>query len=301
MKKISKRQLQTDIAGWLFVLPLVLGLLIFTAYPLICSIVYSFFDKTLRITENFGIQNFVAIFSRTGEFHDEFFHAIGVTLKYTVIAVPLGLVLGYMLAVFLCANVRGNKWLLTVYYLGSLIPGVVSGRIYANIIDYEFGIINSVLIRFGMPRIRFTSPENLMISYIWLTTFGVGGSSVIWSAGIMSVDKTLYEAASLDGASKIRQFFYITLPMTTPYIFYNLMMGMISAMQLFTGPYVLTGDASGGAGNALQTIDMSIYYTMFQRQRYGVASAMAWVLCLIIALLSWIAFKTNKWVHYGDE
>ena len=251
--------------------------------------------------ENFGLQNFAAIFSKTGEFHEEFFHSLGVTLKYTLIAVPLGLVLGYALALFLCAKVKGNKWLLTLYYLGALIPGVVSGRIWANIIDAQYGIINTILMRFGAEGIRFTSPENLLSAYIWLTTFGVGGGSVVWCAGISSVDQTLYEAASLDGAGKFRQFLNITLPLTTPYIFYNLIMGMISALQLFNGPYILTGDASGGAGNALQTIEMSIYYTMFQRQRYGVASAMAWVLCAVIAAFTLVTFKFNKWVQYGDD
>lgn len=301
MNKVSKKQRQTDFWGWLLVSPLVLGLAIFTAYPLICSIVYSFFDKSLRVTENFGLQNYVAIFSKTGEFHEEFFHSVWVTLKYTLISVPLNMILGYAVALFLCAQVKGNKWLLTVYYLGALIPSVVSGRIWANIIDSEYGIINALLLKLNLKGIRFTAPENLLPAYIWLTTFGVGGGSVIWCAGISSVDRTLYEAAALDGAGKFKQFLNITLPMTTPYIFYNLMMGMISAMQLFTGPYILTGDASGGAGNALQTIDMSIYYTMFQRQRYGVASAMAWVLCFIIAAFSAVAFKFNKWVQYGDD
>ena len=105
----------------------------------------------------------------------------------------------------------------------------------------------------------------------------------------------------MDGAGKIKRFFFVTLPMTTPYIFYTLIMGMIGSLQRFNGPYVLTGDASGGAGNALQTVEMSIYYTMFQRQRYGVASAMAWILCVIIGVLTLFTFKSNKWVQYGDD
>lgn len=301
MHRTSKKQWKTDVWGWLLVSPLVLGLLIFTAYPLVSSVIYSFYDKSLRVTENFGLQNYAAIFSVAGEFHEEFFHALWVTIKYTVISVPLGLVLGYSLALFLCAKIKGNKWLLTLYYLSSLIPAVVSGRIWANIIDVNYGIVNTVLMRLGLKGISFTSPENLLPAYIWLTTFGIGGGSIVWCAGISSVDPNLYEAASLDGAGKIKRFFFVTLPMTTPYIFYNLIMGMIGSLQLFNGPYVLTGDASGGAGNALQTVEMSIYYTMFQRQRYGVASAMAWILCVIIGFLTLFTFKSNKWVQYGDD
>ena len=302
-KRISKRQFLADVWGWLLVSPLVLGLLIFTLYPLLSSIVYSFYDKRMRIMEFVGWQNFRDIFSSEGGVvHQEFFHSLWVTFKYTVKSVPLGMILGYLLATFLCARVKGNKFLLTLYYLPALIPAVVSGRVWADMLNEEYGVFNVLLTQgLGLNAISFTAPENLLWAYIWLGTFHVGGGSIIWSAGIRSVDRTYYEAASLDGANKFTQFVKITLPLTTPYIFYNLIMGMIGALQLFDGPYVLTGDSRGGADNALQTVVMCIYETMFQRDSSGLACAMAWVLCLIVGVLTLIIFRTNRWVHYADE
>lgn len=303
MKIVSNRQLKADLWGWLLVSPLVLGLLIFTIYPLGSSIVYSFFDKSMRKMEFVGLQNFIDIFSKeSGVIHQEFFHSLWVTFRFTAISVPLGLILGYLLATFLCAHVKGNGFLLVLYYLPALIPAVVSGKLWADMLNEQYGLFNIIIVKlFGGEGIAFTSSKNLLGAYIWLSTFGVGGGSIIWAAGIRSVDKTYYEAASLDGANKFKQFILITLPLTTPYIFYNLIMGLIGSLQQFNGPYILTGDARGGADNALQTVVMCIYDTMFQKDSSGLACAMAWILCMIIGLLTILVFKSSKWVHYGDE
>ena len=164
-------------------------------------------------------------------------------------------------------------------------------------VAFESVIIQNIL---GLEPISFMSAKNLMASYIWMTTFGIGGGSIVWVAGLQSVDKTYYEAATLDGAGVFTKFKNITLPLTTPYIFYNLVMGIISALQLFNSPYILTG-GTGGAEKALMTIQMLIYDAAFPGGNKGEASAMSWVLCAIIAFFTILTFKTNKWVYYEDE
>lgn len=300
--KASKKQLRQDIWGWALVSPLVIGLMVFTVYPLIMSIIYSFFDVSLVSgLSNFGLHNYKNIFA--GYYADDFFHSLKVTFIYAIIQVPLGLVLGYGLALFLNANVKGNKFLLVLYYLPTLIPSVVSGSLWGDMFNQRYGIFNNLLVNiFGIidEPINFMSAENLLASYIWMTTFGLGGGSIIWVAGLSSVDKTYYEAATIDGAGAFTKFINVTLPLTTPYIFYNLVMGIIGSLQLFNSPYILTG-GTGGAEKALMTIEMLIYDTAFQGGEKGAASAMSWVLCAIIAFFTLLTFKSNKWVYYADD
>ena len=296
----QKRQLRTDLWGWALASPLLLGLLIFTLYPLVTSFVYSFFDvNMIRPMENFGLQNYKAIFA--GDYSPDFYHSLRVTAVYSAIQVPLGLVLGYALAMFLNVTCKGAGTFLILYYLPTLIPAVVSGALWGDMMNQQYGFFN-VLFHdvMGFDKIEFQSADNLMASYIWMTTFNLGGGSIIWLSGLRGIDTVYYEAATLDGANAFQKFLRVTLPMSTPYIFYNLVMGIIGALQLFNQPYILTG-GTGGDGNALKTLNMYIYDTAFSGLRMGVASAMAWVLCALVAVLTGLTFLTNRWVYYADE
>lgn len=304
MKRKLSRQVKTDIWGWLMISPLVIGLLVFTAYPLVSSLVYSLFNYRgtgpLNIDKFVLLENYKNLFSYTGE--GSFLHALKNTAIYTLISVPLGMVLGYLLATFLSAKVKGSRTFLVLFYLPTLISSVVAGALWADMLNPEYGIINTILKNvFGFAQgIPFTDKSHLMASYIFMTLFNLGGGSIIWVAGISSVDKTYYEAAKIDGAGKIQRFFKITLPLTTPYIFYNLIIGLIGALQLFNQPFVLT-KGGGGDGYALLTVEMLIYNSAFSG-KMGVATAMAWILCLIIAALTGISFLfSNKWVNYADD
>lgn len=303
MIKINKRQLEKDVWGWLIASPLLIGLLVFTLYPLLKSLQYSFYDVHIGREDtltNFGLSNYKEVlFGQYGKM--EFWPSLGRTLKYAMIQVPMGLILGYLLATFLCAKVKGNAFLLVLYYLPTLIPSIISGTLWFDMFDGRFGFFNTVLSRMGLPTVRFMEAKNLMASYIWMTTFSLGGGSIIWVAGIQSVDNAYYEAAKIDGASKARMFFSITIPLTTPYIFYNLTMGVIGALQLFNGPLVLTGSLDGGDGHALKSVEMTIYQTAFARMDFGPASAMSWLLCLVIAFFTGLTFLSKKWVQYGDD
>ena len=306
MTNNQKRALERNLWGWGMALPLILGLAIFTLYPFVSSLVFSFFEydggfHPLSESAFVGFKNYIGLFKHTNKL--SFLHALKNTTIYTVVSVPLGLVLGYLLATFLCASVKGNKFLLVLYYFPTLISTVITGSLWGDMLNPEYGFFNTVLkevfhLTEGIP---FTDKDHLMASYIWMTTFNMAGGSIIWIAGISGVDKVFYEAADIDGANKVTKFFKITIPLTTSYIFYNLIIGMIGALQLFNQPYVLTKGGGGEAG-ALLTVEMVIFNTAFSSLKMGEASAMAWVLCLIIAVLVSIAFKfSNKWVNYADE
>ena len=306
MTNNQKRALERNLWGWGMALPLILGLAIFTLYPFVSSLVFSFFEydggfTPLSESPFVGFKNYIGLFKHTNE--RSFLHALKNTTIYTVVSVPLGLVLGYLLATFLCASVKGNKFLLVLYYFPTLISTVITGSLWGDMLNPEYGFFNTVLkevfhLTEGIP---FTDKDHLMASYIWMTTFNMAGGSIIWIAGISGVDKVFYEAADIDGANKVTKFFKITIPLTTSYIFYNLIIGMIGALQLFNQPYVLT-KGGGGDGGALLTVEMVIFNTAFSSLKMGEASAMAWVLCLIIVVLVSIAFKfSNKWVNYADE
>lgn len=302
----QKRTLERNLWGWGMALPLILGLAIFTVYPFVASLIYSFFEydggfHPLSESLFVGLNNYIGLFKATNEL--SFLHSLKITSVYTLVSVPLGLVLGYLLATFLCARVKGNKFLLVLYYFPTLISTVIMGSLWGDMLNPEYGFFNTILkdvlhLSEGIP---FTDKNHLMASYIWMTTFNMAGGSIIWIAGISGVDRVYYEAADIDGANKVAQFFKITIPLTTSYIFYNLIIGMIGALQLFNQPYVLTKGA-GGDGGALYTVEMLIFNTAFSSLKMGEASAMAWILCLIIAVLVGITFKfSNKWVHYADE
>ena len=306
MTNNQKRQLERNLWGWGMALPLILGLAFFTVYPFVASLIYSFFEydggfHPLSESLFVGFDNYIGLFKSTNEL--SFLHALKNTAIYTLVSVPLGLVLGYMLATFLCAKIKGNKFLLVLYYFPTLISTVITGSLWGDMLNPEYGFFNTILksvfnLSQGIP---FTDKNHLMASYIWMTTFNMAGGSIIWIAGISGVDKVYYEAADIDGANKIVKFFKITIPLTTSYIFYNLIIGMIGALQLFNQPYVLT-KGGGGDGGALFTVEMAIFNTAFSSLKMGEASAMAWILCLIIAVLVSITFKfSNKWVNYADE
>lgn len=304
MKRKMSRQTKTDIWGWLMASPLVLGMLIFTVYPLVSSFVYSLFNYRgtgpLDIDKFVLFENYKNLFSYMGD--GSFVHALKNTAIYTIISVPLGMVLGYLLAIFLSAKIKGSKTFLVLFYLPALISSVVSGALWADMLNPEYGIINTILKNvFGFAEgIPFTDKSHLMASYIFMTLFNLGGGSIIWVAGISSVDKTYHEAAMVDGAGALRRFFNITLPLTTPYIFYNLIIGLIGALQLFNQPFVLT-KGGGGDGYALLTAEMLIYNSAFLG-KMGEATAMAWILCVIIAALTGLSFMfSDRWVNYADD
>ena len=294
-----KPRVKEEITGFLFAMPVILGLLIFTFLPAIHGFIYAFFNfDGFNMGEFVGFGNFVRFFAKDRDtvyiFRNSFLYAI--------INVPLSLVLGYLVALLVNTQMKGIKVFRTLFYLPCVIPGVASALLWQDLFAAN-GIINQILTNFGLPAATFFSEaKSSMATYIWTTTWGVGGSMVLWLASFKNIPSTLYEAAILDGANWAKKLWYITIPMSTAMIFYNLVTGIIGALQLFNTYIVASGTNGKGEGNSLYVFAVKIYNTAFvgTNPQVGYAAAIGIVLFVIIMILTAITFKTNKWVHYSE-
>lgn len=287
-------------AGYLFVLPVVIGICWFTLVPMVMSFVYNFFDyDVINPLTNFGLQNYIRPFKQDW---GQFSTSLRVTFTYSLISIPLNMVLSFALAMFLNQkHIKGMKFFRVLYYLPVLIPAVISGFLWMQITDVQYGIANELFRALGLPEYEFYSSERTtMPTLIGTGLFGLGGGMIMWLASLRGIPEQLFEAASLEGAGFFTRTFRITIPMCTPIIFYNLIMGIINSLQMFASVFVISS-AGGGPGDALLFYVVNVYNKAFGQLRMGYASALSWILFVIIALLSVIVFKTNKWVYYGED
>lgn len=235
----------------------------------------------------------------------------GNTLYMTVLGTPLCLVAGLLLAVLLNQKVRAMPIFRTFFYLPSIVPLVASSMLWLWILNPQYGLLNNILQKLGLYQPnwltdpRFTKPA-LLIMGVW----GVGSIMIIFLAALQDVPRTLYEAAEIDGANALKRFFYITLPGISPAIFFQLIMGIINNFQYFTQAYLMIGSStggglnvvSGGAENSLLFYALYLYQNAFNLFKMGKASAMAWILFVVVAVVTAVVFKTqDRWVSYGEE
>lgn len=216
--------------------------------------------------------------------------------------VPLGLVLGYIVALLANMKVKGSYFFRVLFFLPCMIPSVSSGVLWRDILDPDFGLMTQIFRSLGMNPTFFTSASTAMATLIWTGTWGVGGGMVLWLAAFKNIPSTLYESAQLDGANALQRVFYITIPMSTSMIFYNLVTGVIGSLQVST-TLIMAGSTGGkGPDNSLYFVAVKIYTDAFKRGGLmGYACAFGWVLFAIIGILTFINFKTSKWVQYGEE
>lgn len=291
-----KNTMRRTAAGYACLAPVILGMLIFTIGPLIYSFVVSFTDYEFLKEETFVWNNF----SNYKEiFRDEaFLGSIGFTFKYAIVSVPVSMCASFFLSYFLNKKFRGMKLFRAIFYSPVIIPVVASSIIFKDMFA-QMGIINEILYRLGIDQIDFFATQSsAFLTLIIYSLWGAGGSMLLWLAAFNSVDKSYYESAELDGANEAVKLFRITLPMVTPMVFYNLVTSVIAAMQAFTQMYMLT---SGGPMNSTITMVYYVYNYAVKYKEIGFASAMAWVLFVIIFALTLLVFKTNKWVYYEGE
>ncbi len=290
-----KANVRENVSGYLFILPVILGILVFTLTPFLLSFYYSFtnFDN-LNPPTWVGFANFTRMFGDA-----KFWNAVKVTAIYAVITVVLSLVLSFLLAVGLNLRYRGMKVFRVLLYTPVIIPGIAAAAIWGDMFNSTYvGIVNRFLAVFGIdPFPFFTSSKTALFSMIILSLWGLGGNMLIWIAGFNGISPSLYEAAELDGAGRIRKLVSITLPMMTPVIFYNLVMGVITALQAFGPAYLLTG---GGPLDSTNFLALNIYNTAIGKLEMGYASAQAWFLFVVIITLTIVVFLTSGWVYYGD-
>ncbi|HBP24288.1 MAG TPA: sugar ABC transporter permease [Oribacterium sp.] len=282
--------------GLLFILPWLIGFLVFKGYPFLSSLVYSFSDESLfEGISKWGLFNYVKIFTDR-----KIKTAFMTTFKYAFMTVPLKLIFALFIAYILNFKIKGVKMFRTIYYIPSILGSSVAIAVLWKAIFKDDGIINMILGFFGVAGPHWLSNKTAALFIICLLrVWQFGSTMVIFLAALKGVSPDLYEAASLDGAGKWRQFFTITVPLITPVIFYNLVTQLVQAFQEFNGPYIIT---QGGPRGATTLVSLLIYNNAFKKYDMGLASAQAWVLFIILMIFTAILQYSQKhWVYYSDE
>ncbi len=283
-------------AGFLCASPWLIGFTIFTGGPILFSIVMSFCHyDILNPARWVGLANFKWIFTEDPLFWTSFWNTI-----YMVIGVPIGLVAGLAIALLLDIKLRGMTFYRTLFYMPAIVPAVAASILWIWIFNPTHGLLNNVLSIFGVAGPSWLqdagwSKPSLIIMGLW----GVGGSMIIWLAGLKNIPNHLYEAAEVDGAGAWSKFINITLPMLSPYIFFNLIMGLIGTFQIFSQAYIMT---QGGPMNSTLFYAYHLFNTAFRYLEMGSASAMAWFLFIIVfSLTVFQLWLSKRWVHYGGD
>ena len=283
--------------GYIFVAPWVIGFLVFTLGPVIASIGLSFSDYDFFAPPKFvGLSNYIELFTRDRLFILSLYN----TVYYVLFSVPLGIIFAFMLALLLNVKLPGMNIYRTVFYLPAVTSGVAVSLLWIWLFNPQFGLINYLLRSIGLPGPGWlVDPTWSKPAFILMSLWGVGGTAVIFLAGLQGVPTSLYEAAVIDGANTWQKFRHVTIPMMTPVIFFNLVMGLIGSFQVFTSAYVMTG---GAPQNSTLFYVLYLFRQAFRLLRMGYAAAMAWVLFVIVILLTLIQFRlSQKWVYYEGE
>ncbi len=287
--------------GFVFIAPWFLGFLIFDAYPFVYNLYLGFTDHTMGgalPAPWVGLDNYVEMFTQDEVFGRSFFN----TIYYLVFSVPIGLALAFLIALLLNTRMRGMDFFRTAFYIPTVVPAVAVAVIFGGLLDFRYGFINQFLVQLGFDPIRWLSrPEWVKPSFIILSLWGFGAQMIIFLAGLQSISADLYEAAAIDGASGWHRLVRITIPLMTPTIFFNLLIGLINGFQIFTQAYVLIG-ADGGPLQSGLFYMVNVYNNAFWYFRMGYAAAMSAFLFVVIIFFSLIlVWSSNRWVFYGDD
>ncbi|GAB3759524.1 carbohydrate ABC transporter permease [Microlunatus parietis] len=287
------------LAGYLFLLPWLVGLTVLTGGPILYSLYLSFTDYDLLTPPSWtGVDNFQAMAA-----DPRYWNSVRVTLTYVVIFVPLLQIFSMLLALLLNRRMRFSSGYRSLFYLPSLMGASVAVAAVWRQVFGEAGLVNSALAAIGIRDVGswVGDPGRALGTIITLSLWAFGSTMIIYLAGLRQIPGELLEAAEVDGAGRVRRFFSVTVPLMTPLIFFNLLMGTINAFQSFTGAFVISG---GGGG----PVDSTLFYTLylyekgFRQLQMGYASAMAWVLLAVLAVITGILFLTSRrWVFYGEE
>jgi multiple sugar transport system permease protein len=284
--------------GILFTLPATLGFLIFTAGPMLASLVLSLTDYSVfsSTTHFVGLQNFIDLFTK-----DELFiKSLKVTFYFVILKVPTTILVSFAIALLLNMNVKGRSVFRTIIYLPSIVPAVATAMIWTWLLNPDLGLANMVLDALHLPTSSWLYAENSVIPSIVLTTmWGIGGTVVIFLAGLSGIPDQYYEALEMDGGGWWHKLVHITIPMVSPTIFFNTIMAIIGAFQVFNEAYILT---QGGPNNSSLFYIFYLWRTAFRDTHMGYASALAWVLFVIILIFTLFVFRSSKsWVYYEGE
>ncbi|MFP7478005.1 carbohydrate ABC transporter permease [Terribacillus saccharophilus] len=292
-------RLRSNLWGYLFIGPFIIGFLAFTIVPMLASLYFSFTEYGLFDAPKWiGFENYIKMFTED----PRYINSLKVTIIYVFAGVPLRLAFALLVAMLLNVGSRAVGWYRTLYYLPSLIGGSVAVAIMWRNIFGDDGIVNLALKSMGIDSIRwFGEPTAALWMLIFLSIWQFGSSMLIFLAGLKSIPASFYEAASVDGANFFQKFFRITLPMLSPVLLFNIIMQTISAFMTFVPAFIIS-KGTGGPLDGTLLYSLYLFKQGFEYFNMGYASAMAWVMLLIVAVLTGIIFLTSKyWVHYESE
>lgn len=282
--------------GYIFASPFILGFLIFTIIPMLSSLYYSCTDYNMIEKETWiGLQNYVRLF------HDErFLNSVKVTLEYVLFSVPLKLAFALFIAFLLTRPSKAVSFYRSLYYLPSLIGGSVAVALVWKELFARKGLINTNLAKLGIDTVNwFGNMSTAKWPIILMTVWQFGSSMLIFAAGLKEIPSSYYEAAKIDGANGWQMFWKITMPCLSPIILFNLIMQLISSFMVFTQAFVITG---GGPNDATMYYALYVYKQGINNRNMGYASAMSWVMLVIMSVITLIVFKTsNHWVFNESE
>ncbi|RIK28721.1 MAG: spermidine/putrescine ABC transporter permease [Chloroflexi bacterium] len=294
---MTRRERRNQLLGLLFISPWLIGFIFLAVIPLAMSLYYSFTRYDLIGEPRFiGAENYVRLFTND----PDFWTVIWNTFYYVLLGVPLGAAVAFFIANLLNTDVQGRAVFRSIIYIPAIVPAVCTAMVWLFLLNTQYGAVNGILKTFEMPTIPFlSSPDlskpTLVMIYVWAQ----GAAVVIYLAALQDVPRSLYEAATVDGANAWHKFWNVTVPLCTPVILFNTIIGLITAFQEFTLPWLLT---QGGPMKSTELYVMSLYRNAFIQLSMGKASAMAWILLVIILVFTMILFSTSaRWVYYGGE
>ncbi len=293
---MTRKERHNLMLGLLFISPWLIGFVVFLLYPIYYTIKISFTRYTgFGTPEWIGLENYRHMINDT-----QFWSAVYNTLYYTALAVPVGVVVAMVLALAMNQPLPEVPIFRAVIYIPSVIPLFTLTFIYQVLMNPTQGIFNRILMFFGLPNVNwFGNPAYAKLALVILAQYGAGQAAIVFLAALKGIPPSLHEAAQLDGASTMRRFFNVTLPLMTPVILYDIILGLSLGLQIFTQVYILGGDPPGSPAGSTMMYVLYLYLNAFRYGALGYAAAMAWVLFVVTLVLALIIFKSSKWwVNY---
>ena len=286
--------------GFVFIFPWFAGFIIFDAMPFLYNLYLSFTDYqigTVGLPPWLGLENYIEIFTKDKSFGKSMYN----TVYYLGFSVPLSLIFAFLVALLLNLRVRGMELYRTLFYVPTVVPLVAATVIFAGLLNTRYGLFNQLFVILGLTPVRWlSSPDAIKPSLIILSLWGFGGQMIIFLAGLQSIPDDLYEAAAIDGGTGWHRLLYITIPLMTPTIFFNLLLGMIGGFQVFEQVFILL-DTNGGPLQSGLVYMLHVYNKAFRDFEFGYAAALSVILFTIIfALTVVLVYSSNRWVFYGD-
>ena len=298
-RDLSPNRRREALSGYLFISPWLIGFSVFFLGPIIASLFLSFTRWNIVGDPIWvGLDNYQTIFTEDIRFKK----AVEVTLTYSVFYLPLEVLCGIGMAVLMNQKLRGIGIFRTLFYMPSVVPQVAAALVWVWMLNRRYGVINTLLGGVGVDGPNWLgSPDYVLPSLILIALWGVGGSAIIYLAGLQNIPEVLYEAATVDGANSFQKFFRITLPLLTPTIFFQLVLGLIGVFQTFTPAFIAAGETGGPLQSGLFYM-LYIYNRGFVSLRMGYASALAWIMTAFILVITIIVLRSSRyWVYYETD